>query len=71
MAAVVLNGTTILQAGPNFQGNTVPPTVGQPVEFGTGAGGLWDIRSFEIPSGVLVAGSNNLTLTSSDRLRSL
>ncbi len=61
---LVLNGTTIVQAGANFQGNTVPPTVGQPVEFGTGAGGLWDIRAFDIPSGVLAAGSNNLTLTS-------
>ena len=60
---VLLNGVTILGAGPNFQGNTVPPTVGQipPTEQD---GGKWDIRSFSIPAGVLTTGANNLTLTS-------
>jgi hypothetical protein len=56
--AVFLNGTEILAAGANFDGNTVPPTVGL-------SNGLWDIRSFSIPAGVLAIGANNLTVTSS------
>jgi hypothetical protein len=54
---VVLNGTQILGAGANFDGNSVPPTVGL-------SNGLWDIRSFTIPAGVLTIGSNSLTVTS-------
>ena len=55
--AVFLNGTEILAAGQNFDGNTVPPLLGT-------SNGLWDIRSFAIPAGILTLGSNNLTLTS-------
>ena len=55
--AVLLNGTEIAAAGQNFDGNTVPPTVGV-------GNGLWDIRSFTIPVGVLALGSNTLTVTS-------
>ena len=55
--AVFLNGTEILAAGQNFDGNTVPPLLGT-------SDGLWDIRSFAIPAGILALGSNNLTLTS-------
>jgi hypothetical protein len=42
-----------VQAGANFQGNSVPPTEGAEIEFGTTAGGLWDIKSYVIPQGVL------------------
>jgi hypothetical protein len=55
--AVFLNGALIAAAGPNFEGNTLPPTQ-------TTGNGLYDIRTFAIPAGVLTAGSNTLTLTS-------
>src|SRR6185295_3470065 len=61
---VVLNGVEVVAAGPNFQGNTVPPNVGDVIPLGSGAGGLWDIRSWDIPSGALVVGTNTATLTS-------
>jgi hypothetical protein len=61
---VVLNDFTILSAGANFQGNTVPPNVGQTPEFGTPEGGLWDIRDLTIPRSALNTGANTLTLTS-------
>ena len=57
MAAVLLNSSEIAAAGPNFEGNTVPPTQ-------TSGNGLWDIRTFTIPAGVLTPGSNTLTVTS-------
>jgi len=45
--------TPFVPAGANFQGNSVPPTEGVEIEFGTTAGGLWDIKSYIIPQGVL------------------
>ncbi len=48
---VVVNGTTILPAGANFDGNTVP------------GGTLWDKRTFNVTS-FLNSGANTLALTS-------
>jgi hypothetical protein len=49
---VVVNGTTVLPAGPNFDGNTVP------------GGALWDKKTFDVTS-FLNPGPNTLSLTSS------
>ncbi len=46
--ALVVNGTTVAPAGAIFSGDSVPPNQ---------AGGLWDIKSFDITS--LLPGSNN------------
>ncbi len=47
--------------GGNFEGNTVPPTQ-------SSGNGLWDIRNFTIPAGMLTVGSNTLTVTRTRRL---
>lgn len=59
--AISLNGTVVVAAGPIFQGNTVP---NGPNPGGIGNGGLWDVMSWNIPAGILAAGSNTITLTS-------
>jgi hypothetical protein len=52
-------------AGANFQGNSVPPTEGAEIPFGTTIGGLWDIKSYTIPSGVLTTdGLSSVNLSS-------
>lgn len=53
--AVVVNGTNIANAGPVFQGDTVP-------NAGNGQT-LWDIKDFNITS-LLTPGVNNLNVTS-------
>lgn len=55
--ALRLNGTTLLPAGPNFEGNSTPRSVG-----GTTNGSLWDIRTEDVTS-LLVPGTNALDLT--------
>jgi hypothetical protein len=60
---VFVNETQIVAAGPNFQGNSVPPNVGDPIPVGSVMGGLWDIKSYDITS-VMSVGSNTLRLTS-------
>ena len=57
--AVFVNGQTLLPAGPNFDGNTVPSANNGPANNGT----LWDIRTFNaVP--FLNPGNNDLVLTS-------
>jgi hypothetical protein len=63
--AVLLNGATVAgnattQSGDIFQGDSVPDAG----SGGTTNGGLWDIKTFDIPAGVLATGSNTLQLTS-------
>lgn len=53
--AVFVNGETLIPAGNNWQGNTLPPTIGS-------ANGLYDIRRFDVAS-FLDPGLNDLTLT--------
>lgn len=57
--ALVVNGTTIVESGPVFDGGTVP---NGPSASATN-GGLWDIRSFDVTS-LLTPGTNSLELTS-------
>jgi len=57
--AVNLNATTLVAAGPTFQGSSVPSANNGP----TGNGSLWDIRTFDIPSSLLSPGPNTLSLT--------
>lgn len=52
-----LNGTTLLATGANFEGNTIPRSVG-----GTTNGSLWDIRTEDLTS-FLTPGTNALDLT--------
>lgn len=54
-AAVSVNGTELVGAGPIFQGDSVPPSA---------VDGLWDVKSFNISS-FLTSPSNNLHLTTS------
>jgi hypothetical protein len=51
---LVLNGTTLVPAGPIFQGDSVPPF---------NVSGLWDIRDFDITN-FASPGTTTLTLTS-------
>ena len=61
--AILLNGVTTVAAGVIFQGTSVQNEPAS-VTPGTGAGGLWDILSWNIPAGVLVQGTaNTVTLT--------
>jgi hypothetical protein len=56
--ALVLNGSTLVAAGPNFEGDSVPSG-----PFTAPAGGhLWDIHSYDVTS-FLAPGPNTLTLT--------
>jgi len=58
---VVVNGTTVAAGPAIFQGDSTPAGTG-----GIGNGSLWDVEPFNIPSGVLSPGSNNLHLTSAE-----
>ena len=58
---VVVNGTTVAAGPAIFQGDSTPAGTG-----GIGNGSLWDVKPFNIPSGVLSPGSNNLQLTSAE-----
>ena len=60
--ALVLNGGPFVPAGGIFQGNSTPTGPGPPPPDDVN-GDLWDVKSFPIPAGVLLAGSNNLRLT--------
>lgn len=51
-----INGTVILPAGQNWDGNTVPNQGGPPT-----SGGLWDHRSLDLTS-LFVPGPNTLTI---------
>lgn len=53
---VAINATQIVAPGSNWQGDTLPPTIGS-------GNGLWDHSATDI-TGNLVPGINNLTLTS-------
>ena len=53
-ATLLLNGNVIAGPGAVFQGDSVPK--------GANAQGLWDIQTYNIASGVLVSGTNTLTL---------
>jgi hypothetical protein len=55
--ALVLNGSTLVPAGPIFQGDSVPAGPG-----GDGNGSLWYVKSFDITS-FLSPGTNTLHLT--------
>jgi hypothetical protein len=59
---VILNGVTVVPAGAIFQGTSVQNEPSS-VTLGSGDGGLWDILSWNIPSGVLSLGTNAVTLT--------
>ncbi len=52
-----INGSTLLPAGPNFEGNSTPRSVG-----GSTNGSLWDIRTEDVTS-LLAPGINTLNLT--------
>lgn len=58
--AVKLNSATLAASGAVFDGNTVPAT---DPDGPTGNGSLWDIKPFDIPSGLLSEGANTLLLT--------
>jgi hypothetical protein len=58
---VLVNGTTVAAGPAIFQGDSTPAGTG-----GIGNGSLWDVEPFNIPSGVLSPGSNNLHLTSAE-----
>jgi hypothetical protein len=57
-AALILNGSVLVPAGPIFEGNSVP----NGASAGSTNGGLWDIKSFDITS-FLTPGLDTLTLT--------
>ncbi len=55
---LILNGSiTLAPSGSVFDGDSVPRGTGGPSN-----GGLWDIKSFDVTSG-LTPGENELTLT--------
>jgi hypothetical protein len=56
--ALVVNDTTLVPAGPIFQGTSVPSANNGPQNDGS----LWDIRTFDVTSR-LSPGNNTLTLT--------
>lgn len=58
-AAVIANGVTLADAGPIFDGNTVP----NGPSAGVTSGGLWDILDFNVTS-LLNPGLNTLNITS-------
>jgi hypothetical protein len=55
--SIIVNGTTVLPSGANFDGDTVP---GNPA--GNRNGLLWDVRSFDVTS-FLTPGPNTLHMT--------
>ena len=55
--ALSVNGTQIVPQGSIFQGDSTP--VGAAAD-----GGLWDVKSFTLPSNLLTTGSNTLEVTS-------
>lgn len=60
---ITLNAVETVAPGFNFQGTSVqnePPTVPD----GSVQGGLWDIKQWIIPGGVLTGGTNTVALTS-------
>ena len=62
---VNLNGVVTVPAGCNFQGTSVqnePPPAAECVLPGGGVGGLWDIRSWAVPTGVF-GESSSVTLS--------
>jgi hypothetical protein len=56
--ALKINGSTLVPAGPIFQGDSVPPSPPDP----NTSGNLWDIKSFNVTP-FLSHGLNTLTLT--------
>lgn len=59
--AVLINGNTIVPAGPAFSGDSVPNA--NPALVASAQGGLWDIHRYDITS-TLVGGPQTLNLTS-------
>jgi hypothetical protein len=55
--SLILNGNTLVSAGPIFQGTSVPGP-----NLPAGNGNLWDIKTYDITS-ALSPGNNNLHLT--------
>jgi hypothetical protein len=56
--ALLINGSTLVSAGPIFQGDSVPSANNGPTDNGS----LWDIKTFNVTP-FLSHGLNNLTLT--------
>jgi hypothetical protein len=56
--ALLINGSTLVAAGPIFQGDSVPSANNGPTDNGS----LWDIKTFNVTP-FLSHGLNNLTLT--------